>query len=479
MNNRPVEQALATLLPTHAQDLPPDLLSLAVSLIAQSRSLSSSLKPEEEIARPYACAEIACRRLTRTLKLPPLLGHPPCPPRPYKKLYAFLDRSLSGGTSSAPGTPSRSRTTPSSTPTKANRLTQTPSKNPSTTATAAALQNTPTKSSPLKRSLPHDTTRTPTHTSTSTSTSTPRPRPRPTSTPNRPRLNAPIPTTTKIPDAPNWVMTSIRTVCKTLSTPAPRMSTWSRPPISRTLAPHIFAGVSSILFFVTKTTTPMTHAKHDEDLDDEMLEFLEPVLTAARNSDAGEAVDEEYKEIVNALVVAVYFLVLARRRQPAADDDAHAGGAGEDAKVMDKKTFTEMRQTALVSLGLPATERRHREDVDQWIALVMEQGWAQGTEWFENIPRAGEVDGDAEILDDEGENGAEEDGGGGGVGAPRHKKQCFQLGRETRRGLLPGLGTMMQDRVDWLSEDRREDYSVWKAEILARCDQIEKAALAA
>lgn len=62
MNNRPVEQALATLLPTHANDLPQELLSLSLSLVAQSRSFSTSLKPEEEIARPYACAELACRR---------------------------------------------------------------------------------------------------------------------------------------------------------------------------------------------------------------------------------------------------------------------------------------------------------------------------------------------------------------------------------------------------------------------------------
>jgi len=62
MNSRPVEQALATLLPTHANELPPELISLAQSLVAQSRSYSTSLKPEEEIARPYACAEIACRR---------------------------------------------------------------------------------------------------------------------------------------------------------------------------------------------------------------------------------------------------------------------------------------------------------------------------------------------------------------------------------------------------------------------------------
>lgn len=65
MNNRPVEQALGILVPTHAADLPQELLSLSLSLVAQSRSLSSSLKPEEEIARPYACAEIACRRYVK------------------------------------------------------------------------------------------------------------------------------------------------------------------------------------------------------------------------------------------------------------------------------------------------------------------------------------------------------------------------------------------------------------------------------
>lgn len=62
MNNRPVEQALGILVPTHASDLPQELLSLASNLVAQSRGFSSSLKPEEEIARPYACAEIACKR---------------------------------------------------------------------------------------------------------------------------------------------------------------------------------------------------------------------------------------------------------------------------------------------------------------------------------------------------------------------------------------------------------------------------------
>lgn len=29
-------------------------------------------------------------------------------------------------------------------------------------------------------------------------------------------------------------------------------------------------------------------------------------------------------------------------------------------------------------------------------------------------------------------------------------------------GLLPGLGTMFQPAVDWLSDDRRQDFAVWK-----------------
>jgi origin recognition complex subunit 6 len=36
-----------------------------------------------------------------------------------------------------------------------------------------------------------------------------------------------------------------------------------------------------------------------------------------------------------------------------------------------------------------------------------------------------------------------------------------------------GLGTMMQDKVDYLCEDRQLDYLEWKAKIMARVEQIE------
>lgn len=62
MSNKSLEQALATMLPSFADSLPPELVRLAANLLAQSRSYGSALKPDEEIARPYACAEIACRK---------------------------------------------------------------------------------------------------------------------------------------------------------------------------------------------------------------------------------------------------------------------------------------------------------------------------------------------------------------------------------------------------------------------------------
>ncbi|QKX58122.1 uncharacterized protein TRUGW13939_05243 [Talaromyces rugulosus] len=447
MNNRPVEQVLATLLPTHANEIPPELLSLAQSLIAQSRSYTSSLKPEEEIARPFACAEIACRRLARALKLPPLLGHPPCPPRVYKKLYTFLDNSI-GGSSKAAGkagsrTPSRAATTPR----KETAAT------PSNTASARTLQNnTPSKSTPRRSNLLNDRANgTPSKTASV----------------KRARFKEdPLQTSYIIKDAADWVMPSVRTVCKTLSTPAPRMSLLSRPPVSRTLPPHMFTGVSSILHFFSSMTDDAFGK-----LDEEASDFLEILRTP------GEEKTDDYKEIVMALVVAVYFLVLARRRSPGPvteNTNAESTPTPDESQKMDKKTFSEMRQTALSSLGLSPTDKRHGEDVDAWIALIMDQNWAKGQEWFDNIPSVGQRSDD--FLDENGHGLEDDDPMEASTPKRRRTKLFAQAGSNKEGALLPGLGTMMQDRVDYLSEDRREDYLEWKADMMKRIASMDKSA---
>lgn len=62
MSKSTVEQALISLIPTLNGPLPVELVELAMSLLSLSRSLAHSLKAEEEIARPYACAQLASER---------------------------------------------------------------------------------------------------------------------------------------------------------------------------------------------------------------------------------------------------------------------------------------------------------------------------------------------------------------------------------------------------------------------------------
>ncbi|POS77567.1 hypothetical protein DHEL01_v204038 [Diaporthe helianthi] len=82
--SRQVESALLSLLPTQNSNLPPPLVDLAASLLAQSRLRASTLKAEEEVAR----------LLKISLNLPPIEPRPPIPPRIYKRLYTHLDKIL-------------------------------------------------------------------------------------------------------------------------------------------------------------------------------------------------------------------------------------------------------------------------------------------------------------------------------------------------------------------------------------------------
>ena len=57
-----ITNTLITLIPTYPGPPPQEVIDLAASLLAQSRSKASSLKGEEEIAREYACAHLAVER---------------------------------------------------------------------------------------------------------------------------------------------------------------------------------------------------------------------------------------------------------------------------------------------------------------------------------------------------------------------------------------------------------------------------------
>lgn len=237
----------------------------------------------------------------------------------------------------------------------------------------------------------------------------------------------------------------------------------SRPPVSKTLPPHIFTGVSSVLHFVRNETS--------NKFDDESKKFLDRLLSII------DETSDRYRELVIPLIVAVYFIALSRRRSPArmsgTSVESSSSSYVDNGKRLDAKTFSEMRWAALSSAGLPPTQKRHRDDVDTWIALIMSQGWAKGKEWFENIPTAGADDTAEGNIDDERSEEAE-------LASSKRRKlrnshDLLQADESLRGGLLPGLGTMMQDRVDWLSPDRREEYIAWKAEIMKRIEQMKEA----
>ena len=101
--SRALERDLYSLLPTYSQDLPQPLVELASSLLAQSRNRASTLKQEEEVARAYACCQIACERLKTSLDLPPIQPRPPVPPRVYNRLYTHLDKILPNNAASKAG----------------------------------------------------------------------------------------------------------------------------------------------------------------------------------------------------------------------------------------------------------------------------------------------------------------------------------------------------------------------------------------
>ncbi|KAF1970277.1 hypothetical protein BU23DRAFT_591161 [Bimuria novae-zelandiae CBS 107.79] len=124
MSKATTEQALTGLIPTLSGPLPPELVDLALSLLARSRSVAQSLKPDEEIARPYACAQLACERLKKRLNLPAIIPRPPCPPRIYKKLYNYLESALP--LSTATREPQTPRKGDRSAPTSARTTPKTP-----------------------------------------------------------------------------------------------------------------------------------------------------------------------------------------------------------------------------------------------------------------------------------------------------------------------------------------------------------------
>lgn len=361
----------------------------------------------------FQCICLLIQRLASSLKLPSLYSRPPCPPRAYKKLYTYLEKSLAKSSAR----PKRQAATPSSTPNK------TQSKNATPTSTVPAKR---TKAGISKKQA----------------------------------VGA---TQTSIKDAPTWVMPLVRRICKTLSAQTSTSTARSRPAMSMSFPPHMFAGISSILSFISSSSTSEKRAEN-KSLD----EFLAPF---------DKGVTEKCKDQIKTLAVAVYFIVLARRRNYIIGKSGVKPSSSIPSRRLDAKAYNEMCGAALSSVGLSPDQKHLRQEVDMWTDSIVKSGWATGMEWFENVPlpdnrEDGEIDNEGNAQ--HGEND-DEDEDSGPLGPNRRRRQnVIASGDKVRGGLQPGLGTMMQDRVDWLSEDRKADFIDWKEDIMERINGMEK-----
>ncbi|KAL8894303.1 MAG: hypothetical protein Q9192_004433, partial [Flavoplaca navasiana] len=346
------------------------LVELAASLLAQSRNRASSLKAEEEIARTYVCAHIACDRLKQSIGLPKIHYRPPCPPKVYEKLYRQFDSALTtGARRSSRGTKPLGAINPAEV--SATTLRKKSAKTFASTPSQAVRKR--------KREI------------------------------------------TISDQEPAWVIKDIRRLCKQLGAPA--------------ATPHVFAGVSSILTFPAPNQDAMT----EKDLERLRSLSIEP------------------------LIVGVYTLVRTRL----------------SGVEMDPSTFLEQSATALSILSQLRSEGGTSTIIDpksviEWMQEIKRGCWTD-LDWLKNIEEGNGLgfDGAESTHLEDSDAGISDEGEPAIPGS--HKSRRHEAEKPY---LQPGLNTMMQARVDYLSDEKRADYRVWKKGILARIDRIEKAELA-
>ena len=386
--SRPIEQALTNLIPRHSGSLPPELIELASSLLAQSRTKASNLKAEEEIGRTYACANIACERylmflflwyfhllpdfmlmvyrhrLKTTLNLPKIEPRPPIPPRLYSKLYGYFDRTLTASAARQRAKAGSARSTPS----KALPERPTPRKEKSLEGFRA--NRTPKKGLKYVGNRERDE-----------------------------RL-------------PRWLAPTVRALCRGMD--------------AGKAVPHVLAGVESVL-----------------------------CLPCPEEEDETDDGHEKMERKIPALVAAVWFFVMTRLAGEETNGKEYLkqrkivldilGGVKDDVVVVEKVGDGEE--------GWVGWEVVRDKDIDAWLRDLPKRGWLQ-MDWFQNIVEGSGANGrdvDDDIDMDELPSNPAKDG---------------------TKIMGAGLGTMRQDRFDYLSEAKRDEYAEWRAKILSKIDEL-------
>lgn len=427
MTTNPLQQSLKSLLPSTIS-IPPHLLSAADSLLSVSRQRASNLKPDEEIARVHACAEIACKRLRAHLRLPNIKSGngAPCRPAIYKRLVTFLEGTL--GDVDLLGTPS-----------KRNDAQRTPNTGRSTGRKRGVellveddgedVVETPSKRRKVAEASPLAT---PTRSGGKNANSF-LGRIQSSSSKGKEKGEG--------SEAPAYVLPAVRKLCKAFKTPQ--------------MVPHVYTGVCVSL---TLSDSHSSSEKHNQ-----------PSIGGPQES----------KKILKVrhlcLVLAIFAVTLTRMHE------------GE----ITQETFDAVSEHGLSTLALGDQEDHSKKLVEEWIGRITTWTSEVGSaaDWIDSVPLntlaafQWSTSYPNRTTSTEFESGI--DGIGGldagpamlvpdrrnGHSISRKEEIRRELEKEDPEGfLLPGLGTMVDESMDYFSAEKEAEYAEWKACILQRIE---------
>lgn len=259
-------------------------------------------------------------------------------------------------------------------------------------------------------------------------------------------------THSSIPDAPAWTLRAIRDLNTAMSASLKR------------LPPHAYSGLSSILHWSANAAAERQA---------EMSKSKNKVVVASQTPVTNPS--DEQDQATLTLILSIYLIVVSKI---------------SSRQALDSTAYRQRIAAGLEALGLPASLWK---EVDTWLMCIQTEGWAFGKEWFDNITeeddedeedidpnRAEENDAMQVLTANDDNDEADEDANtpqtattstlkattprkrSNGTAKSQIKARLKELGDfppdDKRKGLLPGLGTMMQPAVDFLSEESRLNF---------------------
>jgi origin recognition complex subunit 6 len=217
-------------------------------------------------------------------------------------------------------------------------------------------------------------------------------------------------------EPPEWVMPAIRALAKAFEYPA--------------VIPHVYTGVESIYPLLARMAAAAAETPSKRP--------RRPTSTAHPSADISDT-------RLFSLIVVIFLLVFSRMK---------------DVDVSPEKYNEWLAKATNAVLKTPSAKDITQEElapvIEQTMAMAKEEGWLQ-MQWFDSV-KPPENEDEMEGVEMTGDTAVKAKG----------------LGLRSGSDYI-GLGTMMQDATDYLGEQQQDDYTKWKAMVMARVQEIESA----